>query len=251
MATSHALCRAVLLFLTFASAALHLPAQSSIAERLESVVIRVIDSKSQQPLETELKVSMCDDKSCFPIGKFNTDAFGMHIIKLRENTKGLTVWVSRRGYVPKVVHWTEYHKDLIPPEYTVKLETAVTIGGAIRDEQGNAIPDAQIAIQGPGSQPNSVEDLGLQGNFQTEITDAAGQWTCHAIPAKFEVLTFHVTHPDFAPASFKFQKELWRFKVTVPEIPTGRTEEPLDIGIIEFKPFPPRQPRNPAPITSS
>jgi hypothetical protein len=173
-----------------------------------------MDSKSNQPLETELKVGMCDDNSCFPLGKFNTDPLGMHIIKLRENTKGLTVWVSRRGYVPKVVTWTEYHKDIIPPEYTVKLETAVTIGGAIRDEQGNPIANAQVAVQGPGSEPNSVEHLGLQGSFQTETTDPAGQWTCHAIPARFENLSFHVTHPDFAPASFKFQKGLWDGKAS-------------------------------------
>jgi len=97
MTTSHSLCRAVFLLFAAASATFHAPAQSPIAERRESVVIRVIDSKSNQPLEAELKVSMCDDRSCFPVGKFNTDPLGMHIIKLPEKTKGLTVWISRRG----------------------------------------------------------------------------------------------------------------------------------------------------------
>ena len=37
-----------------------------------------------------------------------------------------------------------------------------------------------------------------------------------------------------------------RFKVTVPEITSGRTDEPLDVGSIEFKPFPPKENRAPS-----
>jgi hypothetical protein len=215
MATVPTLCRLFLISLTVAFPFSPALAQTELADRRESVLIRVIDAKSQQPLLAELKVSMCDDRSCFPVGKFSADPLGMHIIKLPKEIKGLTVWVYRRSYVPKVLSWSDYHKDIIPPEYTVKLEAGASIGGAIRDEQGKPVADAKVAVQGPGNEAMSVEQLGLQGSFQTETTDAAGQWSCDNVPARFENLTFHVTHPDFAPASFQFQKELWDGKAVM------------------------------------
>lgn len=217
MAKTPSFCWAVSFLFTCAFSLLPSRAQTPLAERRDSVVVRVTDARSNQPLDAELKLSMCDDRSCFPAGKFNTGPLGMHIIKLPEKTTGLTIWVSRRGYVPKVVTWSGYRKDIIPSEYSIKLDPGVTIGGAVRDEQGNPVPNAKVVIQGPGTRNEamSVEQLGLQGSFQTETTDAAGQWTCNAIPAKLENLNFSVTHPDFAPATFPFQKELWDGKATV------------------------------------
>ena len=132
MASTPSLCWAVYLLFTCAFSLLSSIAQTPLAERRESVLIRVTDARSNQPIDAELKLSMCDDRSCFPAGKFSAGPLGMHIIKLPEKTTGLTVWVSRRGYVPKVVSWSDYRKDIIPPEYSVKLDPAVTIGGAIQ-----------------------------------------------------------------------------------------------------------------------
>ena len=46
--------------------------------------------------------------------------------------------IFRDGYVPKYVSWSEYQQDRIeeiPADYTVRLQSAVTIGGVVLDEQ--------------------------------------------------------------------------------------------------------------------
>ena len=114
--------------------------------------------------------------------------------------------VFRDGYVPKFVSWSEYQQDRfeeIPADYTIKADPAVTIGGIVTDEEGNPVPEARIvfSMSGP-TQSRSRERLTMMGNYHAEVADANGRWSCNHVPARFGMITFKPTHPQFQDKTF-------------------------------------------------
>ena len=81
----------------------------------------------------------------------------------------------------------------------MKLETAATIGGLIKDEQGKPIAGATVVINGLARDPVGQVVL-LECDSVT--TDAAGKWASHRVPAHFEGLNFKLAHPEFMPAEY-------------------------------------------------
>src|SRR5262249_46037457 len=85
----------------------------------------------------------------------------------------------------------------VPREHTIRLEPASTIGGTIRDEQDQPIAGAQVSLRIPvsGNRKPGAPRVDLN-NFRTP-TDAEGRWKWALAPARLELLSITVEHPDY------------------------------------------------------
>jgi RNA polymerase sigma factor (sigma-70 family) len=114
--------------------------------------------------------------------------------------------VFQDGYVPKYVSWSETQGDQIdeiPAECTVKVDRAVTIGGSVIDEQSAPVPGMRVvfSVMGP-TDSQSRERLTTMGNYHTEVTDAAGRWTCSHVPTRFGMIQYRLVHPQFQETTY-------------------------------------------------
>ncbi|MDB6036821.1 MAG: mecR1 2, partial [Verrucomicrobiales bacterium] len=86
----------------------------------------------------------------------------------------------------------------IPADYTLKLTPAVTIGGTVVDEQDAPVTDLRVVFSLSGPIPSrSRERVTMMGDYHTEMTDAAGHWSCNHVPPRFGMIAYRLVHPLF------------------------------------------------------
>ena len=174
------------------------------------LLLRVVDSQTGAPMShARLTLVSAGGSPSRRTNTFAADANGAGIVTFSPepvNNWNHRIEVFRDGYVPKFVSWSEYQQDRIeeiPAEYTAKVDPAVTIGGVIVDEQGGPVPEARLVytVSGP-TQSRSRERLTMMGNYHTEVADANGRWSCSHVPARFGMISFRATHPQFQDKTF-------------------------------------------------
>jgi RNA polymerase sigma factor (sigma-70 family) len=180
------------------------------AADMRQLSMRVLDSQSGTPVtNARLILVSSTGTPSRTTNIFATDAKGIGAVAYSPDP--VSYWshrveIFRDGYVPKFVSWSESQQDRmdeIPPEYTAKVDPAVTIGGVVVDEQNAPIPGARVvfSVSGP-TQSRSRERLTMMGNYHTEMTDADGRWTCSHVPARFGMISFQPRHPQFQEKAF-------------------------------------------------
>lgn len=106
----------------------------------------------------------------------------------------LTLWVTREGYVPKIVTWRNGSPH--PKTYTMRLDRALTIGGLISDEDG--VPIANVNIRGPGIPTDfPPEHISFHTTESAVHSDAEGKWSSPFVPLNYDTVRLVLTHPDF------------------------------------------------------
>ncbi len=114
--------------------------------------------------------------------------------------------LTRPGYVPEYITWSQSQNDSIqdiPPQFTARMDRGVTIGGIVKNENGEPISGARVIFS--GLQPANAsqrERTAIAPNYHSERTDAEGRWQNSEVPKDFRGLTFSVIHPDYVPAVF-------------------------------------------------
>ena len=114
--------------------------------------------------------------------------------------------IPKGGYVDKSVTWAASRHDNfedIPAEYTVKLDKAASIGGVLKDPDGQPLDGAVLRFSGVNpAAPFDRERTLAAPNFRTERTDENGRWQCNHLPQDFSNLVIRVIKPDFLPVTF-------------------------------------------------
>ena len=107
---------------------------------------------------------------------------------------GPNVFVTAEAHVPKVVGFIY---GAVPPDYTIRLDPATTVGGKVVDEQGLSVSGVEILVQGPGNKPGQIENI----DFQTCPVGSSedGSWTCSYIPIDYtNEIRFILKKPGYA-----------------------------------------------------
>ncbi|MBI3415427.1 MAG: sigma-70 family RNA polymerase sigma factor [Verrucomicrobia bacterium] len=182
-------------------------AATPIASAPDTVEIRlsVVDSQTAVPVaNARLSLVSSGEFTRQTTNEFATDANGLARVTYSPIA---AKWWSHRveifcnGYVPKYVSWSDHQQDRvdeIPNEYTVKLDSAVTIGGFVLDQQDAPISGARVVFSVSGPVASLArERLTMMGDYHTEITGADGRWTCNHVPANFGKIDFKPVHPLF------------------------------------------------------
>ncbi|MGD1085173.1 MAG: carboxypeptidase regulatory-like domain-containing protein [Verrucomicrobiota bacterium] len=138
-----------------------------------------------------------------------TDDTGLCVFPLPKPASGdfsYRITITKEGYVPKFITWAKSRQDKIsdiPAEYTAKMDKASTIGGVVKDQDGQPVAGARILFSGlDTSGPLEREKTTLAPNYHAERTDENGKWQCDLVPRDFEDMVFRVDQPDFLPALF-------------------------------------------------
>ena len=163
---------------------------------------RVLDAETSQPI-AGVKVR------AWVATNLVTDDTGLCSFALPKPASGdfsYRITITKEGYVPKFITWAKSRQDKIsdiPAEYTAKMDKAATIGGVIKDQDGQPVAGARILFSGMDSSgPLEREKTTLAPNYHAERADENGKWRCDLVPEIFENMVFRVDQPDFLPALF-------------------------------------------------
>jgi peroxiredoxin len=164
--------------------------------------LRVVDAQTGQPL-AGVKVrawagsGLVTDESgncSFPLPLAGAGRFFYRIA------------LARPGYVAEYITWSQSQNDKvqdIPAQYTARMDKGVTIGGIVKNENGEPVPGARVIFSGPQPTNNGQrERSAVAPNYYSERTDDNGRWQNSEVPKDFRHLTFRVIHLDYVPAVF-------------------------------------------------
>ncbi len=174
---------------------------------------RVLDAEAGTPLANVVLTLV--QTTTFPrrsTNHFTTDRTGT--ARLPRPSVEVTNWnyriqVFHDGYVPKYVSWSFSQGDLfhdIPLDHTTKLDRGTLIGGVVTGEAKEPIAGVKVVFHVGGSAPGAGherERLTMMGHYHIEETDIHGHWRCDHVPAKFGMVTWELSHPDYQHATYR------------------------------------------------
>ncbi|HEV8291650.1 MAG TPA: carboxypeptidase-like regulatory domain-containing protein, partial [Tepidisphaeraceae bacterium] len=152
--------------------------------------IQVIDAASKQPLEgVELSINMQPGGS----RKDRTENRGKAWLMLPpDDPKYLSISAKLSGYVGKHMDW---RGEALPATHVIEMEKGSSIGGIVKDEEGNPIRGAGVSVMFPGDSKGARRGMYMsEGPFRT---DDEGKWRCDVVPADLTNLSMRLDHPDF------------------------------------------------------
>jgi len=111
----------------------------------------------------------------------------------------LSVKVHKEGFVPKIVDWTLGQSGYqLPKTFALGMEKAQTIGGVVKNEEGQPVKNAKVVLIIRG---NSVE--GESQRVHNDLwerrvtTDNEGKWHFDEAPSDLRSLSLTLEHPDY------------------------------------------------------
>ena len=176
------------------------------------LLFSVVDSETGKPVaNARLTLTWVTDFPRRLTNTFTTDQRGKSMVSI--DLTPVAHWSSRievfkDGYIPKYVSWSETQGDAIGDialEYKTKLAPGMDIGGSVVNEQGEPIPGVRVIFSVMGPAPGVSHDrerLTMMWHYHTEVTDAQGRWHCNHVPSQFGMITYQLSHPDYAPVNF-------------------------------------------------
>jgi RNA polymerase sigma factor (sigma-70 family) len=181
-------------------------AQAQEGERKLRVV--VLDSDGKPLSDANVLASIwTKEKGVKNNRNYQTDANGVAHVELPKTFYIVRLWTSKEPFATMFANWEQNELASgrgFPAEYTVRLETAVTAGGRIVDEQGKPIAGARVQV----TMNNDLKPAHSDGRarYQTSLangngssmTDAQGRWRISNVPSHPKIeLGLLISHPDY------------------------------------------------------
>ena len=109
---------------------------------------------------------------------------------------GVRLDAKAQGMVPYHFDRSSRNQALeLPEEYTMPFEKASTIGGVVRDADGNPIKDAVVHVSHPATDADMQNYyFNLARNLKT---DAEGRWKCITVPEDLSAVNLRIEHPEY------------------------------------------------------
>ncbi|MFI5380702.1 MAG: M56 family metallopeptidase [Tepidisphaerales bacterium] len=154
--------------------------------------LTVVEAASKKPIENATVKFKWGDK----VATSRTDAKGRCRLGLpSKGLKSFTVNVMYDGFVPVAADWPEISAaDPLPEEYMIALEQATTLGGIVRNEDGQPIEGVTVSFlcsdRDHDKRPRvSIWEL-------TATTDREGRWSATLFPAGRFSVSIRLSHPE-------------------------------------------------------
>jgi protocatechuate 3,4-dioxygenase beta subunit len=138
-------------------------------------------------------------------------------VRILPLTKSMTAYflsVQHSNYAGRVIRWQireQSWEGSLPGPYTVKLSPGITIGGFVREENGQPVAGATVKVWGSDSQkeqltaapPGGMDYASVMMPNAVELqTDARGSWTLAHFPAEADQAGLEIRRTDGARASY-------------------------------------------------
>jgi RNA polymerase sigma factor (sigma-70 family) len=111
-----------------------------------------------------------------------------------EGDRGMNVFVTSRGYVPKCLNWSVRQTT----NYTMRLDPALTVGGTVVDEAGRPVGGVKLEVQAHGVRGPGPDHVAFNGGNSEVVSDAQGRWLCPYIPDNLSEIDLLLSREEFA-----------------------------------------------------
>jgi hypothetical protein len=129
-----------------------------------------------------------------------TGADGLAMISLPPVLpKYLSAHVRKDGFVPKLITWNlDQPSFSLPSDFTLKMEKAQSIGGVVRNDDGQPVEGAKVVLIIRGSSMGGVAQEVFNDIWERRVaTDKDGKWHFDESPAVLRSLKVTLEHPDY------------------------------------------------------
>jgi protocatechuate 3,4-dioxygenase beta subunit len=171
-----------------------------------ALLIKVIDEAGKPIGGTKIHVSVWTKEPFDRNKDYVANADGGVTAVLPKTMYILRLWARKDGFVPMFEHWEdEWFKEgnPVPDHVTFKLKKGTTIGGIVKDEEGQPIAGAKVGVMVSGRNDAGVAHAvrvsdWLAEEDESRVTDTQGKWTLDNVPDDKDLkLRLSVTHPDY------------------------------------------------------
>lgn len=164
--------------------------------------VHTVDAEGRPVGGVKVHASVWSRKPSKANQDYTSDASGVAVVELPKDLYILRIWTSKRGLVPTFTHWEEQWfatGGSAPEEVTITLKKGATIGGSVKNEEGQPIAGARIGVAafGVDERKQTVDSIWLAEGEDACVTGTNGRWTLDNIPEGDPELTISVTHPDY------------------------------------------------------
>ncbi len=158
-----------------------------------SMRVVVLDTQGKPLPDVKVFACVCTREKNSKIIKqhYKTDMAGIAVVELPKNCTSLRLWANKTNYVPMFADWEEgfiFAHGAVPKTFTFTLAKGTTIGGVVKNEEGQPIAGAKVEVSmsrprtfdranplEPENQP--IESGWLALGDGACVTDAQGRWT--------------------------------------------------------------------------
>jgi hypothetical protein len=111
----------------------------------------------------------------------------------------LSVRVRKDGFVPKLITWSLDQPSFnLPSDFTLKMEKAQTIGGVVKNDEGQPVAGANVVLIIRGSSMGGMAQQVFNDIWERRVTtDKDGKWHFDESPSDLRSLQVTLEHPDY------------------------------------------------------
>jgi ankyrin repeat protein len=111
----------------------------------------------------------------------------------------LSVRVRKLGFVPKLITWSlDQPSFSLPSDFTLKMEKAQTIGGVVKNDDGQPVAGANVVLIIRGSSMGGMAQEVFNDIWERRVTtDKDGKWHFDEAPSDLRSLSVTLEHPDY------------------------------------------------------
>lgn len=175
------------------------PASVNSATTGNKLVLHIIaaDTGEPIPMVTINSLLVEQGRKGTPMQLYST-SFGVCEVPMPRGTVlGLFVQSGIDGFADTSLEWNMNLGEMIPEQYTLRLERAVPIGGLVVDADGKPVAGADVQIQ-PSADSRSKTRPESRGGAEKTVTDADGRWHLERFAKEtISRLSLRATHPDY------------------------------------------------------
>lgn len=167
-----------------------------------TIKVRTVDVDGKPIEGVNISASICSKQPTKIVKRdCRSDAAGSAIVELLPQMYILRIWTNKDGHVPTFTHWEPDWFEAgkaAPDEVTITLTKGTSIGGFVKNEEGQPIAGAKIGVTADdGRERQSMVSRWLATGDDDPTTDANGRWTLNNVPEGNPELMVSVTHPDY------------------------------------------------------
>ncbi len=171
--------------------------------------ILVADSTGEKFADATLFVNIMTKEKGFKSNRdYKCDADGEAVVELPATLESIRVWARKPGHAPMFGQLWPRKKggdgQALPKEFTFKLTKGTTIGGVVKNEDGQPIEGARVEVdyesggRGFGAPAPTRYDAWLAYGEAARITDAEGRWSLDNVPPGDKVkVRLKLSHADY------------------------------------------------------
>jgi len=174
------------------------------ADSTHTIEVTLLDQESRKPIsDAAAVISSLYMGDTFRRNKALYPADSQGRCRIRLARKGLLmigINAQKQGYCTIVKSWSNYGSSALgrvpivnlPQRHVLEMARATTLGGIVRDTQGNSIEGVAVQIEAHSEEPSGMIHVS-----RTVLTDGDGRWRVGGIHGETDRFSLQLKHSEY------------------------------------------------------